>query len=156
MWDYVHLPREAENPGEREKLIVQFAVEKMRDYDGTVFLCIARSDRERRLTFCQAAQELGFSARDGRAACASLSAEALAKRPGRNVLFVDCTMQQYLGEYLEACPAEARHLLLYSRRRGNGPSPHMSAFMDFWMERGVDIWDLRDVDKKPSEEADEC
>lgn len=148
MWEYVHLPQEAAGPGEREKLIGQFAVEKMREYDGTVFLCTARSDRERRLTFRQAAQALGYDARDGRAVCAAYSAGALAGSPGRNVLFVECSMRRYLGEYLDACPAGARHLLLYSRRRGNGPSPNMSAFMDFWMERGVDIWDLCDVDKQ--------
>lgn len=147
MWEDVHLPQEAKNPDELEKLIEQFAVEKMQEYDGTVFLCIARSDREHRLTFCQAAQTLGYSARDGRAVCTALSAEALARSPRRNILFVDGTMQQYLSQYLDACPAGVRHVLLYSRRRGNGPSPHMSAFMDFWMERGVDIWDLHDVDK---------
>jgi len=150
MWDYVHLPQEANDPGGREKLIEQFAVEKMREYNGTVFLCVARSDRERAYTFRQAAQALGCPVRDARTACAGLSAETLARSPGRNILFVDCAMQQYLGQYLDACPAGARHLLLYSRRRGNGPSPRMSTFMDFWMERGVDIWDLRDVDKKPS------
>ena len=149
MWDYVHLPQEANDPNQREKLIEQFAIEKMREYDGTVFLCISRSDRERRLTFRQAAQALGSSARDGRAECAAQSAESLAKSPRRNVLFVECSMQQYLGKYLDACPAGLRHLLLYSRRQGNGPSPHMSAFMDFWLERGVDIWDFHNIDKKP-------
>ena len=149
MWEDVHLPQEANGPNEREKLIEQFAIEKMREYDGTVFLCIARSDRERRLTFRQAAQSLGLSARDGRAMCTAFSAEALAKRPYRVVIFVETSMQQYLGEYLDTCPAGVRHLLLYSRRQGNGPSPHMSAFMDFWLERDVDIWDFRDIDKKP-------
>jgi len=150
MWDYVHLPQKAKDPEEREKLIEQYAVERMQEYDGTVFLCIARSDRERRLTFRQAAQTLGYSVRDGRAVCTALSAEALAGSAGRNILFVNCAMQQYLGQYLDACPAGVRHVLLYSRRRGNGPSPYMSAFLDFWMERGVDIWDLRDVDAAPS------
>ena len=156
MWDYVHLPQETNDPGEREKLIEQFAVEKMREYDGAAFLCIARSDRERRLTFRQAAQSLGLSARDGRAMCTAFSAEALAKRPYRVVIFVEPSMQQYLGEYLDACPSGVRHLLLYSRRHGNGPSPHRSVFMDFWLERGVDIGDLRDVDQKLSEKVNEC
>ena len=48
------------------------------------------------------------------------------------------------AECLDACPAGARHVLIYCRRKGNGPSPRMSAFMDFWAERGVDIWDLND------------
>ena len=112
-------------------------------------LCIARSDRERRLTFRQAAQALGHTARDGRAVCAAQSVVALARSPGRNVLFVECSMQRYLSEYLDVCPAEVRHLLLYSRRKGNGTSLRMSLFMDFWLERGVDIWDLRDIDSKP-------
>lgn len=148
MWDYVQLPREADDPGEREKFIQQFAEEKMREYDGTVFLCISRSDRERRLTFRQAAQALGCTAKDGRAVCTATSAEALAKRPGRNILFVERSMQRYLGEYLDACPSGARHLLLYCRRYGNGPSPYMSAFMDFWLERDVDSWDFGRIDQK--------
>lgn len=52
MWEYVHLPRETDDPSERERLIEQFAAEKIREYDETVFLCISRSDRERRLTLC--------------------------------------------------------------------------------------------------------
>ena len=146
MWDYVKMPQEINDPEEREKFIEQFAIEKMREYDGTAFISMARWDKERRLTFRRAAEKLGLSARDGRAECAAWYAEDLAKRPRRNILFVEHTMQRYLGEYLDACPAGARHLLLYSRRRGNGPSPYMSAFMDFWLERGVDIWDFRDVD----------
>lgn len=146
MWYDVHMPQVTNDPGEHEKLIEQFAAEKMREYDGTIFFCIARSDRERRLSFRQAAQALGHTAQDGRAVCTALSAEALAGCSGRNVLFVECSMQRYLGEYLDACPSGARHLLLYSRRHGNGPSPHMSAFMDFWLERGVDIWDFGHFD----------
>ena len=149
MWDYVQLPQAADDPSQREKLIEQYAADKMREYDGTIFLCISRSDRERWLTFRRAAQSVGCSAQDGRAVCAAYSAEKLAKRPGRNILFVDPSMQQYLGEYLDACPAGVRHLLLYSRRKGNGPSPYMSAFMDFWMERGVDILDLYHIDERP-------
>ena len=147
MWEYVHLPLEANDPSEREKRIEQFAAEKMREYDGTIFISIARSDVERRQTFRQAAQSLGLSARDGRAMCTAYPAEALAKQ--RNILFVERSMQQDLGEDLDACPAGARHLLLYSRRKGNGASLRMSLFMDFWQERGVDIWDFRDVDSKP-------
>lgn len=103
MWDDVQLPREADDPGERETLIQQFAEEKMREYDRTVFLCISRSDQQRRLTFRQAAQALGCTARDGRAVCTAAPAEALAKRPGRNVLFVERSMQTpwadpYTGE----------------------------------------------------------
>lgn len=149
MWDYVKLPEEPDDPNQREQLIEQYAAEKMREYDGTIFLCISRSDRERRLTFRQAAQSVGCSAQDGRAVCAAYSAEALTKRPGRNVLFVEPSMQQYLGEYLDACPAGARHLLLYSRRKGNGASLRMSLFMDFWMERGVDILDFYHIDERP-------
>ena len=116
----------------------------MREYDGTVFFCISRADRERRLTFRQAAQAVGYSARDGRAECTAWSAQTLAERAGRNVLFVDPAMQSYLGEYLDVCPAGVRHVLIYCRRKGNGPSPRISAFMDFWAEWGVDIWDLND------------
>lgn len=40
---------------------------------------------------------------------------------------VTAKMQEYLNDYLAACSAGERHTLFYSRRRGNGPSPHMSA-----------------------------
>ena len=53
MWEAVQLPRETDAPEETERLIQQFAEEKMREYDGTVFFCISRADRERRLTFRQ-------------------------------------------------------------------------------------------------------
>lgn len=144
MWEYVELPEGSSEPEQREEFVRQFAEKKMREYDGAVFFCISRADRERRLTFRQAAQAMGYSARDGRAECTAWSARASAENTRRNVLFVDPVMQSYLGEYLDACPAGARHVLIYCRRKGNGPSPRMSAFMDFWAERGVDIWDLND------------
>ena len=142
MWEYVELPEESSGPEQREDFVRQFAEEKMREYDGAVFFCISRADKERRLTFRQAAQAVGYSARDGRAECTAWSAQTLAERAGRNVLFVDPAMQSYLEEYLDICPAGSRHVLIYCHRKGNGPSPRMSAFMDFWVERGVDIWDL--------------
>ena len=144
MWEYVELPEESSEPEQREEFVQQFAEEKMREYDGTVFFCISRADRERRLTFRQAAQAVGYSARDGRAECTAWSAQTLAERAGRNILFVDPAMQSYLGKYLDVCPAGVRHVLIYCRRKGNGPSPRISAFMDFWAEWGVDIWDLND------------
>lgn len=154
MWEYLPLPPGvcggaawSELPGGREGWVEQLAAEKMREYDGAVFLFIARSDKERRLTFRRAAEALGLSARDGRAACTALTPQKLAQSPGRTVLFVECAMQRYLEEYLDACPAGARHLLLYTRRQGNGPSPHRSVFMDFWLSRGVDIFDSRQIDE---------
>lgn len=142
MWKYVELPEEIGGPEQRETLIRQFAEEKMREYDGAVFFCISRADKERRLTFRQAAASLGCSARDGRATATAWRAQTLAERAGKNVLFVDPAMQSYLEEYLDICPAGSRHVLIYCHRKGNGPSPRMSAFMDFWEEYGVDIWDL--------------
>ncbi len=142
MWEAVQLPRETDAPEETERLIQQFAEEKMREYDGAVFFCISRADKERRLTFRQAAASLGCSARDGRATATAWRAQTLAERAGRNVLFVDPAMQSYLEEYLDICPAGSRHVLIYCHRKGNGPSPRMSAFMDFWEKHSVDIWDL--------------
>lgn len=153
MWDDVQLAQETSDPDEKEKLIEQFAMEKIQEYNGTIFLCVGRSDQERRLTFCQAAQALGYKVKDEQAVYEQ-SAETLAKNPEKNILFVNYSMQQYLGEYLDACPAGARNLLLYSRRRGNGASLRMSLFMDFWMERGVDILDLYYVDEKPKIEPE--
>lgn len=129
MWENVCLPQEPDGPIRREALVEGFAVEKMREYGGTVFLCVSKEDWSRRNSFRQAAARLGLRALDGWELCGECSAEALAKRPGRNVLFVKPSMEQYLGEYLDACPAGERHLLLYTRRRGNGPSPAMSQLM---------------------------
>ena len=50
MWEAVQLPRETDAPEETERLIQQFAEEKMQEYDGNVFFCISRRDQERRLT----------------------------------------------------------------------------------------------------------
>lgn len=144
MWHHVELPLAGEAPEQREKRIQQFAEEKMRAYDGTVFLCISRSDKERRITFRQAAQAVGYTAKDEIAVSAAGLGEDFIKRYGRNVLFVYTCLQEYMGDYLDACPAGAKHVLLYCRRKGNGPSPRMSAFMDFWQERGMEIWDLGD------------
>ena len=142
MWEVVQLPRETDAQEETERLIQQFAEEKMQEYDGNIFFCISRRDQERRLTLRQAAQACRLSARDGRAMCTAFSAQKLAERPGRDVLFVEPSMQQYLDEYLDACPAGRRHMLIYCRRKGNGPCLRTSIFMDFWWNRGVDIWDL--------------
>ena len=142
MWEVVQLPRETDAQEEMERLIQQFAEEKMQEYDGNIFFCISRRDQERRLTLRQAAQACRLSARDGRAMCTAFSAQKLAERPGRDVLFVEPSMQQYLDEYLDACSAGRRHMLIYCRRKGNGPCLRTSIFMDFWWNRGVDIWDL--------------
>lgn len=138
MWNDVELP-----PGEREARIEQFAREQMQAYDGTVFLCTGSLDKDCGLFFQKAAQSLGYEVWNGKALFQTLPAEELANRPGKHVLFVHWVMQEYLGAYLDALPPGKRHVLLYSRRFGNGPSPHMSFFMDFWQERGVDILDLQ-------------
>ena len=119
MWDSVYLPQEVNDPSGREKRIERFAAEKMREYDETIFLCVSSADKERKNTFCQAAASLGYTVRDGRTVCTQIPARELAKEPGQRFLFIHHSM----SEYLDACPAGARHLLFYSRRRGNGPPP---------------------------------
>lgn len=121
MWEYLELPAGSDGPG--ELLVEQCVTAKMREYDGTVFLCCAPGDQERIETFTRSAQAAG-----------------------KEAIFVQHTQQEYLNDYLSACSTGERHLVIYSRRRGNGPSPHMSAFLGFWLERDVDIWDLRDID----------
>lgn len=101
----------------------QCVAAKMREYDGTVFLCCAPGDQERVETFTRSAQAAG-----------------------KEAVFVHHKQRESLDDDPAACSAGKRHTLFYSRRRGNGPSPHMSAFLDFWLERDVDIWDLRDID----------
>lgn len=123
MWEYLELPAGSDGQQVGEALVEQCVTAKMREYAGTVFLCCAPGDQERIETFTRSAQAAG-----------------------KEVIFVQHTQQEYLNDYLSACSAGERHLVIYSRRRGNGPSPHMSAFLDFWLERDVDIWDLRDID----------
>lgn len=120
MWEYLKLPPGGD-PQSGELLVEQCVTAKMAEYGGTVFLCCAPGDRERMESFTRSAQAAG-----------------------KEAVFVHHKRQESLGDY--PCPAGERHALFYSRRRGNGPSPHMSAFLDFWLERGVDIWDLRDID----------
>lgn len=123
MWEYLKLPADGAGPRLGEALVERLVTAKLEEYDGTAFLCCAPGDRERIETFTRSAQAAG-----------------------KEAVFVRHTQRESLSGYLAACPAGERHALFYSRRRGNGPSPHMSAFLDFWLERDVDIWDLRDID----------
>lgn len=122
MWVYLEPPAGG-GPLLGESLVEQCVTAKMRKYDGTVFLCCAPGDKERIDTFTRS-----------------------ARAAGKELVFVHHKQRESLGDYLAACPAGERYAVFYSRRRCNGPSPHMSAFMDFWLERDVDIWDLRDID----------
>lgn len=122
MWVYLEPPAGGD-PLLGEALVEQCVTAKMRKYGGTVFLCCAPGDQERIDTFTRS-----------------------ARAAGKRAVFVHHKQQESLDDDLAACPAGKRHALFYSRRYGNGPSPHMSAFLDFWLERDVDIWDLRDID----------
>lgn len=121
MWAYLEFPAGSDGPG--ESLVEQCVTAKMREYSGTVFLCCAPGDQERIETFTRSAQAAG-----------------------KRAVFVHHKQRESLDDDLAACSAGERHTLFYSHRCGNGPSPHMSAFLDFWLERDVDIWDLRDID----------
>lgn len=123
MWEYLKPPSDGGALQLGETLVEQCVTAKMQEYDGTVFLCCAPGDRERMDTLTRSAQAAG-----------------------KEIVFVHYKQRESLGDYLAACPAGERHAVFYSRRCGNGPSPHMSAFLDFWLERDVDIWDLRDID----------
>lgn len=123
MWEYMELPINEGDLQLGEQFVERCMTAKMRKYDGTVFLCCAPGDKERIDTFTRS-----------------------ARAAGKKIVFVHHKQQESLGDYLATCPAGERHAVFYSRRCGNGPSPHMSAFMDFWLERDVDIWDLRDID----------
>lgn len=146
MWEYLELPNNKGDLQLGELLVERCVAAKMREYDGTVFLCCAPGDQERIDTFTRSARAAGRLVKNIRTDQVETAPRVLAEDRGRKTIFVHRTQQEYWNEYLDACPAGERHLLLYSRRLGNGPSPHMSAFLDFWMERDVDIWDLRDID----------
>lgn len=146
MWEFIEPPIDKTNPCQGEASVERCVIAKMQEYDGTIFFCCSPADKERVGTFIRAARATGRQVRDVRQCCAEVPPQTLAKAKGKQAIFVRHSQQEYLSEYLAVCPAGERHLVLYSRRHGNGPSPHMSAFMDFWAERDVDIWDLRDID----------
>lgn len=146
MWEYMEWPINEGDLQLGEQLVERCVTIKMREYDGTVFLCCFPADKERIDTFTRSAQATGRLVKDIRTDQMEPTPRALAEATGKKAIFVHHTQQEYLNDYLAACSAGERHLVIYSRRYGNGPSPHMSAFLDFWMERDVDIWDLRNID----------
>ncbi len=111
--------------------------ETMESTSGTVFLYCSPKDEKSISAFTGAAEHTGrriFS----REACQSLEPAALAGSREKKALFVSPSMTDFLDEYLAACPAGQRHLLLCSRKYGD--IPNMSRiFHDFWEERDVDI-----------------
>lgn len=147
MWEYIELPLDNTNPCQGEEFVERCLTAKILEYDGTIFLCCSPWDKERIDTFTRLAQAAGRQIRDARRFCADVNPQVLAKDQGKMAIFVHHSQWGYLSEYLAACPVEERHLMLYSRRFGNGPSPHMSAFMDFWIEKDVDILDLNNIDR---------
>jgi hypothetical protein len=146
MWEYIEPLIDNTNLWQGEASVEQCVTARLQEYDGTIFFCCSLSDMERISTFTRAAQAAGRQVRDVRRCSADVAPKTLAKVKGKQAIFVRHSQQKYLSEYLAACPAGERHLVLYSRRHGNGPSPHMSAFMDFWIERNVDILDLNHID----------
>lgn len=114
---------------------------KLQTCGGTVFWFCARNDRERIVLFHRMAQAVGRQGKDGREVCAVAEAGELAEQFDTNALLVFPGMQDFLEQYLNACPPDSRHLLVYSRRF-NGPSPINSVFMELWWNRGVEVWEL--------------
>lgn len=147
MWEYAELSPDRRDPFPKEEFIEKYMAERMQAYDGTIFFCCSPRDRERIDAFTQAAQRTGRQVSDSRVCLRETGPHNMAKATEKKALFVHHSMQEYLCEYLSASPAGERHLLIYSRRFGNGPSPQLSGFMDFWMEQGVDILDLRNIDE---------
>ena len=146
MWEYIEPPPDCGKLFSKEEFIENYAAEKITKYNGTIFFCCSSRDRERISTFTRAAQGAGCQVCDSRTCFRETGPRSLAFTSGRKAIFVHHSMQEHLDEYLAACPAGERHLLFYSRRFGNGPSPRMSGFLDFWMEQGVDLLDLRNID----------
>ena len=114
---------------------------KLRTCGGTVFWFCYQGDRERIALFHRAVQAAGRQGQDGREVCADVEAEELAEHSDTNAFLVLPDLRDYLEQYLNACPPDARHLLVYSRRF-NGPTPINSVFMELWWKRGVEVWEL--------------
>lgn len=127
-----------ENSDRLEELLL---TAKLRACGGTVFWFCCRSDRERIVLFHRTVQAAGRRGRDGREVCSDVEPEELTEHFDTNALLVFPDMRDYLERYLNACPPDARHLLVYSRRF-NGPSPINSVFMELWWNHGVEVWEL--------------
>ena len=124
-----------------ERLEELLLAAKLRECSGTVFWFCCRSDTERIALFHRVTQTVGRWGQDGREVCTNVGAEELAEHYDTNAILVLPDMRDYLEQYLDACPPDARHLLVYSRRY-NGPSPVNSVFMELWWKRGVEVWEL--------------
>ena len=147
MWEYLELPMNGGGLCPGEAFVGQCVTTRMQEYGGTIFFCCSPRDKERIDSFTQAAQRTGRQVSDSQVCFRETDPSSMAKAAGKKALFVHHSMQEYLGQYLSACPTDERHLLLYSRRFGNGLAPHMSAFLDFWLEQNVDALDLCTIDE---------
>ena len=147
MWKCVGPPKDGDTLFAVEEFIANYTLEKIGQYDGTIFFCCSPKDRKRMDTFVQAAQAAGRQVLDVTKCCTEVTSQGFAKTKRKKAFFVRYSMREYLEPYLAACPVGMHHMLFYSRRFGNGPSPYMNGFFDFWVEQGVDIWDLENVDK---------
>ncbi len=111
--------------------------ETMESTSGTVFLYCSPKDEKSISAFTSAAEHTGRRTL-GQEDCEALEPAALASSSEKKAILVSPSMIDFLDEYLAACPAGQRHLLLCSRKYGD--IPNMSRiFHDFWEERDVDI-----------------
>lgn len=119
----------------------QLLTAKLWTCGGTVFWFCYRDDRRSIDLFHRVTQTVGRQGRDGREVCADVGAKELAEHFDTNALLVFPDMRDHLEQYLNACPSDARHLLVYSRRF-NGPTPINSVFMELWWKRDIEVWEL--------------
>ena len=76
---------------------------------------------------------------------ALVGAEALAKLPGRKVIFVRASMLSFLKKYMDARRPEDEEkgpLLLYSMWQGYKQNAAVKRLLDFFGERGITVEDL--------------
>lgn len=113
----------------------------MASVSGTVFLYCSPKDEETISRFTSAAEHTGrrlYRRED----CQGLDPEALAEQSAQNVIFAAPSMLDFLDRYLEACPAQQRHLLLHAHAAREAIRSMSFVFHDFWEERHVSIEDL--------------
>lgn len=113
----------------------------MASVSGTVFLYCSPKDAETISRFTSAAEHTGRRL-VRREDCQALHPETLAERSAENVIFAAPSMLDFLDRYLEACPAQQRHLLLHVHGAREAIRSMSFVFHDFWEERHVSIEDL--------------
>lgn len=71
-----------------------------------------------------------------------VGAKTLAEKSWKQVIFVRASMRRFLSKYLKNCSEGENHLLIYSMWNGYKASRYTKQFLDFCVQRGMEVIDL--------------